>query len=127
MVNFADAAATRRKTFCGLVMKVVEELKIQRVALFGAFLAEVLYTDPVPLTGFASDPAILERLKVSSTAYQGPTGIVGALADRLRVRRRGDVVGNRRPQAEDRSPASARLMPPIRRRTISRCVRRRAN
>src|SRR5439155_21647636 len=69
MVNFADAAATRRKTFCGPVMKVVEELKIQRVALFGAFLAEVLYTDPVPLTGFASDPAILERLKVSSTAY----------------------------------------------------------
>ena len=74
----------RWKTFCGLVMQVVEELKVERVALLGAFLAEVLYTNPVPLTGFASDPTILERLKVSPTAYQGPTGIVGALADRFR-------------------------------------------
>ena len=63
---------------------MVDELEVERVALLGAFLAEVLYTDPVPLTGFASDPALLERLKVSSTAYQGPTGIIGALADTLR-------------------------------------------
>jgi predicted ATP-grasp superfamily ATP-dependent carboligase len=74
----------RWRTFCSLVERVVEELGVERVALLGAFLAEVLYTDPVPLTGFASDPALLERLKVSSTAYQGPTGIIGALADALR-------------------------------------------
>jgi len=74
----------RWRTFCGLVMRVVEELRIERVVLLGAFLAEVLYTDPVPLTGFASDPAFLERLKVSATTYQGPTGIVGALADSIR-------------------------------------------
>jgi len=74
----------RWRTFCGLVMRVIEELRIERVALLGAFLAEVLYTDPVPLTGFASDPAFLERLKVSPTTYQGPTGVVGALADAVR-------------------------------------------
>jgi len=74
----------RWRTFCDLMMRVIEELGIERVALLGGFLAEVLYTDPVPLTGFASDPAFLERLKVSPTTYQGPTGIVGALADRIR-------------------------------------------
>jgi len=74
----------RWRTFCGLVTRLAEDLAIERVVLLGAFLAEVFYSDPVPLTGFASDPTILERLKVSATAYQGPTGIVGALADALR-------------------------------------------
>jgi hypothetical protein len=74
------------RTFCGLVERLLEQVKIERVALLGAFLAEVLYTDPVPLTGFSSDPSVLERLRVSATAYQGPTGIVGALADRVRHR-----------------------------------------
>lgn len=74
----------RWKTFCSLVVKLAEELHVGRVVLLGAFLAEVLYTDPVPLTGFASDPALLEKLKISPTTYQGPTGIVGALADAIR-------------------------------------------
>jgi PAC2 family len=74
------------RTFCGLVERLLERVQIERVVLLGAFLAEVLYTDPVPLTGFSSDPTILERLRVSPTAYQGPTGIVGALADAVRRR-----------------------------------------
>jgi predicted ATP-grasp superfamily ATP-dependent carboligase len=74
----------RWRTFCGLVERLAAEVRVERVVLLGAFLAEVLYTDPVPLTGFASDPALLERMKISPTAYQGPTGIVGALADALR-------------------------------------------
>lgn len=74
----------RWKTFGDLVKRLIGELEVERVALLGAFLAEVVYTDPVALTGFASDPAVLERLKVTSTTYQGPTGIVGTLADTLR-------------------------------------------
>ena len=74
----------RWRTFCSAVLRVAEELRVERVVLLGAFLAEVSYTDPVPLTGFSSDPALLERLKVSPTSYQGPTGIVGALADGFR-------------------------------------------
>ncbi|MGH7819626.1 MAG: PAC2 family protein, partial [Candidatus Binatia bacterium] len=71
----------RWKTFCRTVLHVTREIAVSRIALLGAFLAEVLYTDPVPLTGFASDPSLIEKLKVSPTAYQGPTGIVGSLAD----------------------------------------------
>ncbi|MGH7897040.1 MAG: PAC2 family protein [Candidatus Binatia bacterium] len=74
----------RWKTFCATIMRLVREVGAERAVLLGAFLAEVMYTDPVPLTGFASDPAAVERLKVSPTSYQGPTGIVGCLADSLR-------------------------------------------
>ncbi len=72
------------RTFCGHVVRLLEQVQIEQVGLLGAFLAEVLYTDPVPLTGFASEPSVLERLRISPTAYQGPTGIVGALADAIR-------------------------------------------
>lgn len=75
----------RWRAFCRAVSTLAREVGVARTAMLGAFLAEVLYTDPVPLTGFASDPAILERLRVAPTAYQGPTGIVGALADTFRV------------------------------------------
>ena len=46
----------RWRTFCDLIVRLLEQVQIERVALLGAFLAEVLYTDPVPLTGFSSDP-----------------------------------------------------------------------
>jgi predicted ATP-grasp superfamily ATP-dependent carboligase len=74
----------RWRTFCAAVTKLVHEAGVGRIAMLGAFLAEVLYTDPVPLTGFASDRVVLERLRVPSSGYQGPTGIIGALADACR-------------------------------------------
>ena len=74
----------RWKTFCQAVVDLARESGVERVAMLGAFLAEVLYTDPVPLTGFATDSSLLDRLKVPTTGYQGPTGIVGALADAFR-------------------------------------------
>jgi predicted ATP-grasp superfamily ATP-dependent carboligase len=33
----------------------------------------------VAMTGLASDPALIERLGLQSTTYEGPTGIVGVL------------------------------------------------
>lgn len=74
----------RWKSFCECLLALAREVGVERVALLGSFLAEVLYTDPVPLTGFASDPALLERLKVPPTGYEGPTGIAGAVADAIR-------------------------------------------
>jgi proteasome assembly chaperone (PAC2) family protein len=46
----------------------------------GGFLAEVLYSRPVQVTGFASEPAIIARLGITPTRYEGPTGIVGVLS-----------------------------------------------
>jgi len=71
------------RRYCDHIVDLVERLGIQRVVLLGAYVADVVYSLPVTVTGFASRPEILEVLGVHSSAYQGPTGIVGVLADRL--------------------------------------------
>ncbi len=75
----------RWKTFTTRVLELVRETGVELVVTLGGDLAEVLYTRPVPVTGFASDPELLRRLDVGTTRYEGPTGIVGVLADACRT------------------------------------------
>lgn len=74
----------RWRGFCDEVMSLVEDLGIRRVVLLGAYLADVLYSLPVGVTGFASTPGLMERFSIEPTGYEGPTGIVGVLASRMR-------------------------------------------
>jgi proteasome assembly chaperone (PAC2) family protein len=74
----------RWRTFSDLVARLTQRLGIQHVILLGAYLADVLYSRPVAVTGFASESATLERLGVSPSSYEGPTGLVGVLGDRFR-------------------------------------------
>jgi predicted ATP-grasp superfamily ATP-dependent carboligase len=74
----------RWRTFCDQVMRLIEDLGIRRVVLLGAYLADVLYSRPVRVTGFASEPGMMERFSIDPTGYEGPTGIVGVLASRVR-------------------------------------------
>jgi predicted ATP-grasp superfamily ATP-dependent carboligase len=68
------------------VLRLVEELGIERVLLFGAYLGEVLYSRPVEVTAVASDAALLQQLGVAPVRYAGPTGMLGVLGQRLRDR-----------------------------------------
>src|SRR5271167_928657 len=52
---------------------------VQVVVSLGALLGDVPHTRPVAMSGFASDPALVERLGMPSSSYEGPTGIVGVL------------------------------------------------
>ena len=72
----------RWETFCGEIETLVATLGIRRVILLGSFLADVLYSRPVRVSGFG-DPARLAELGVAPTGYEGPTGIVGVLAAML--------------------------------------------
>jgi len=72
------------KTFCGTILTLVQQTGAEMVVMLGGYLAEVLYSRPVPVTGFASDPERLRRIEVSGTRYEGPTGIVGVLGDACR-------------------------------------------
>jgi proteasome assembly chaperone (PAC2) family protein len=74
----------RWRRFSDLVSDLAATLGVRRVVLVGAFLADVVYSRPVGVTGFASDPSLLDRIGVPASSYQGPTGILGVLADRLR-------------------------------------------
>ncbi|TMJ96762.1 MAG: PAC2 family protein, partial [Actinobacteria bacterium] len=41
-------------------------------------------TRPAPVTGSASDPALVRELGLAASRYEGPTGIVGVLHDACR-------------------------------------------
>ena len=51
----------------------------------GALLADVPHTRPCPVTGSGSDPQLVERLGLSASRYEGPTGIVGVVHDACRT------------------------------------------
>jgi proteasome assembly chaperone (PAC2) family protein len=69
----------RWRTFSRVVVELSEALGTQLIVTLGALLADVPHTRPVSVTGVASDPALVARLGLSSSSYEGPTGIVGVL------------------------------------------------
>jgi proteasome assembly chaperone (PAC2) family protein len=69
----------RWRTFCQLVVELAEALGTQLVVTLGALLADVPHTRPISVTGLSSDPALVDRLGLAPSSYEGPTGIVGIL------------------------------------------------
>ena len=67
------------KQFTGLVVDAARELDAHMVITLGALLADVPHSRPVPMTGIASDDALVERLGYERSTYEGQTGIVGVL------------------------------------------------
>jgi len=74
----------RWRTFCELVVGLVSDLRVELVVTLGALLADVPHTRPSPITGTASDTALIEQLGLQLSRYEGPTGIVGVLHDACR-------------------------------------------
>lgn len=71
----------RWRTFTDLVVGLARELEIELLITLGALLADVPHTRSAPVTGSASDSDLVERLGLSASRYEGPTGIVGVLHD----------------------------------------------
>jgi predicted ATP-grasp superfamily ATP-dependent carboligase len=71
----------RWRAFTDLVVGQTQELGIELVVTLGALLADVPHTRPSPVTGSASDPELVRELGLSTSRYEGPTGIVGVLHD----------------------------------------------
>jgi predicted ATP-grasp superfamily ATP-dependent carboligase len=69
----------RWRAFCAHIVDLAEALGVQLVVSLGALLGDVPHTRPVTLSGHASDAALLERLGIHASSYEGPTGIVGVL------------------------------------------------
>jgi hypothetical protein len=67
------------RSWCDEMLELARRLRVSRVVLLGAFLADVVYSLPVHVTGFAWPPARMEELGLRASNYEGPTGIVGAL------------------------------------------------
>ena len=73
----------RWRTFVDAVLEVVERLDVKLVVTLGAMIAEVPHTRPPTITGSTTDAELGKLLRLDQPSYQGPTGIVGALHQRL--------------------------------------------
>ena len=71
----------RWRSFCAQVVGVADAIGARLVLTLGALLAEVPHDRPTPMVGTATDEAVIERLKLTRSTYEGPTGIVGVLHD----------------------------------------------
>src|ERR671937_605098 len=69
----------RWRSFCRLIVDLAEALGTQMVVTLGALLADVPHSRPVPITGLSSDEGLVQRVGLSPSSYEGPTGIVGVL------------------------------------------------
>ncbi len=73
------------RTYSETIVKVAEFLNVNSIVMLGSLIAEVAHTLPVPITGVATDEALIRKLELERSDYEGPTGIVGVIHDRCRA------------------------------------------
>lgn len=76
----------RWRTYSGAILDAAQSMGAQTLISLGALIADVAHTQPVPITGLATDEGLVERLGLSRSSYEGPTGIIGVLHDGCRER-----------------------------------------
>ncbi|CAM3159782.1 PAC2 family protein [Stackebrandtia soli] len=65
--------------FCEEVVEICHSLEVEQVILLGALMADVSYSQPLPVSGTSNDPVLSTRLKMDPVEYEGPAGIIGLL------------------------------------------------
>lgn len=71
----------RWRTFSETIATAADALGVELVITLGALIAEVAHTLPVPITGLASSPRLIDEMDLERSSYEGPTGIVGVVHD----------------------------------------------
>jgi proteasome assembly chaperone (PAC2) family protein len=69
------------RTFTALLLDLAEDLEVDLVITLGAMLADAPHTRPISVSGSGGHPDIAARLGVEISKYEGPTGILGIIAD----------------------------------------------
>ncbi|ASN39459.1 carboxylate--amine ligase [Arthrobacter sp. 7749] len=70
----------RWKAFIAELLMRAEVENVQGVMALGALLADVPHTRPIQASISSDDPVVREALGASESTYEGPTGILGVLA-----------------------------------------------
>jgi len=71
----------RWRQFTAELLAACDDLGGELVVTMGALLADTPHTRPIPVTGTATEPHLVDRLKLEPSSYEGPTGIVGVFQD----------------------------------------------
>ncbi|AXH95201.1 PAC2 family protein [Ornithinimicrobium avium] len=74
--------SVRWRSFTTDVLAYAVHQGAQMMVLLGALLADVPHTRPIPVSMTTEDPDLLASMEdLEASTYEGPTGIVGVLAD----------------------------------------------
>jgi proteasome assembly chaperone (PAC2) family protein len=71
----------RWRAFVVELLSFAQDVDAEMLVSVGALLADVPHTRPIPITATSHDPGLMSRLGLEPSHYEGPTGIVGVLAD----------------------------------------------
>ena len=71
----------RWQTFATEIVQLADSLGVEMVVTVGALLADVPHTRPVHVVSSAGERDLAERLGLSVSRYEGPTGILGVIGD----------------------------------------------
>ena len=71
----------RWKRFTADLLDLADDLEVSLVVTLGSLLADSPHTRPITVTGTGAHPNIADRLGVSVSKYEGPTGILGIIQD----------------------------------------------
>ena len=71
----------RWRAFTIELMEFAQQVGATAVFTLGALMADVAHTRPIPVTATSDDEDVLHRFDLEPSRYEGPTGIVGVLAD----------------------------------------------
>ncbi|GAA3615132.1 filament polymerization regulator ParJ [Marihabitans asiaticum] len=74
----------RWRSFAEEILQIADKLGVQTVVSIGALLADVAHTRPIPVTATSDDERTIARFDLEASTYEGPTGIVGVVADATR-------------------------------------------
>ncbi|HYM46664.1 MAG TPA: PAC2 family protein [Solirubrobacteraceae bacterium] len=67
----------RWRAFSSHLVDLAEALGVEMVVSLGALLGDVAHSRPVTMTGYASEPSLIESMGITPSSYEGPTGIIG--------------------------------------------------
>ncbi|MFD1211545.1 PAC2 family protein [Arthrobacter sp. GCM10027362] len=71
----------RWRAYTAELLAHATELNVNCILLVGALLADVPHSRPIPVTATSDDDAVRQALNAESSQYEGPTGIIGVLAE----------------------------------------------
>lgn len=69
----------RWRKYCAEILDHAAAQGATTIVTIGALLADVPHSRPIPVTTTSDDPAVRSELGLTSSTYEGPTGIVGVL------------------------------------------------
>jgi predicted ATP-grasp superfamily ATP-dependent carboligase len=71
----------RWRAFTIELMEFAQRLGVGTFVTLGALMADVAHTRPIPVTATSDSDDVIHRFDLETSRYEGPTGIVGVLAD----------------------------------------------